>query len=257
MKWTWSAILLLFQCLAPAASASTALAPTATTPVIPPLPHDTCEADAQCLNGGHCIVFKRGQIKSGADDEYNYCTCHSGFGGQRCESYCPLQCLNGGVCHSKGFVGTTALDPRHPLSASYACKCLGHWTGTVCDMPYENCVDGSQCFRGGKCRERNETITVSYCECPPGLGGVSCQATAEEQLQEPEEEPVFTKKTLNTYISLGIVLAVTGSVGFAYILLRRRRGPSYSTVQISENCNDEIEVSNRGIKQDEQWRNVV
>lgn len=227
------------------------------TALIPPLAHDSCESDAQCLNGGRCHLYKPGQIRSGADNEYNYCACHEGFGGLRCEAYCPLQCLNGGLCHAQQPPGG-ANPALHSYSKSYSCKCLGHWTGAVCDMPYENCVDGSQCYNGGKCSQRNVTITVSFCECPAGLGGVACQD--EVAVQEPEEG-VFTKPQA-TSLSLGIVLAVTGTVGLAFIFVRRRMrrrrlGMTYATVQPAEDCPNEVEAPNPGLQQNEKWRNVV
>jgi hypothetical protein len=222
---------------------------------IPPLPHDVCQTDAQCLHGGRCQVFKKGQIKSGAGDDYNFCVCREGYGGQRCESYCPLNCLNGGVCHSKGSGTPNTV-------AAYACKCLGHWAGTVCDIPYENCADGTQCYNGGKCREREEQITansisravnITFCECPPGYGGLSCQA--EVELQESDDRVLIKPGT--AAFSIFMALVVPGMVGLTFLLYRRRRWAAYSTVELSENSQIEFETSNSGIKQDEKWKNIV
>lgn len=238
---------------------------------IPMLQHDMCSTDAQCWNGGHCQIFKRGQVKSGPNDDYNYCICPPGYGGQRCESSCPLICLHSGVCHANGIHGSIPTDPNYPLSSNYACKCLGYWTGTVCDIPYTNCGDGSQCYHQGKCREKkkdNTSVAANsssissssyYCECPQGYGGTSC---LDEVTESADAGFVATKKTTAIF-SVATALAIAASIiGLTCFLYRRRRKtkqPSYATVEASDGVvfQYEIETSNRRVKQEEKWRNVV
>jgi hypothetical protein len=227
-----------------------------TTTAIPPLPHDICRSDAQCLNGGTCQIFKPGQIKSGINDEYNYCICRNGYGGRRCEAYCPLQCSNGGICHPKSaMTGSVKIHDPNP----YVCQCLGHYTGMLCDIPFDNCADGSQCYYGGICREREETISVNYCECPPGRVGDSCQDEISTSAFESDHR-AFTKDEVK-YISLGIVFGMTAFFGVGLILMRRRRRRNelrYKKIQIVEDdCQSEIETNNIRTKRDERWRNIV
>jgi hypothetical protein len=228
-----------------------------TTTAIPPLPHDMCRTDAQCLHGGTCTIFKPGQIKSGIDDEYNYCTCQNGYGGHRCEVYCPLQCKNGGLCHPKSaFFGTVKINDQNP----FLCQCLGHYTGMICDIPYENCADGSQCYYGGLCREREEAITVNYCECPPSREGVSCQNDVSGDQTHSDIPSQRASTTLQIkYISLGIVLAMTLFFGVGLVLMRQRRRRNerrYHAIQASEDYQSGIETKRLRTKQ-EKWRNIV
>lgn len=227
-----------------------------TTTVIPPLPHDVCRSDPQCLNGGSCAVFKPGEIKSGVDDVYNYCKCLDGFGGQRCEAHCPLQCQNGGICHPKNAAfGTVNINDPNP----FVCQCLGHYTGIVCDIPYENCADGSQCFYGGVCRDKEGTIPVNYCDCPLSHDGEGCE-------NEISTGPINEKNRVrdNTavslkYMSLGVVIAITLFFGIGLILMRRRRRRNeriYHAIQASDDFHNGIEARDFKRKQ-EKWRNVV
>jgi hypothetical protein len=228
-----------------------------TTTAIPPLPHDMCRTDAQCLHGGTCVVFKPGQIKSAVDDEYNYCSCLEGYGGHRCESNCPLQCMNGGLCHPKSaYFGTVKLHDTNP----YVCQCLGHYTGMLCDIPYENCADGSQCYYGGTCRERQEAITVYYCECPSSRGGVSCQNEVTEIETNSDIQPQRnTIKLQIKYVPLAIVLVIVSFFGIGLVLMRRRRRRNerrYHAIQLSEDHQSGIETRQLRTKQ-EKWRNIV
>jgi hypothetical protein len=226
-----------------------------TTTAIPPLPHDACRSDAQCLNGGICTIFKPGQIKSEINDEYNYCTCQNGYGGKRCESYCPFQCQHGGICHPKSAVyGTVKVNDPNP----YVCQCLGHFTGSICDIPYENCADGSQCFYGGVCSVRDDIIPVNYCVCPPLREGLSCE---NEILTPPlDPESVQAKNVLLIrYVSLGIVIAITLFLGIGLVMMRRRRRRNerrYHAIQVSDEFQNGIEAKEVKRKQ-EKWRNIV
>jgi hypothetical protein len=227
-----------------------------TTTAIPPLPHDVCRSNLQCLNGGSCVIFRPGQLKSGIDDEYNYCKCMNGYGGQRCEAHCPLQCQNGGICHPKSAAyGPVNINDPNP----FVCQCLGHYTGMLCDIPYENCADGSQCFYDGVCRDKEGTIPVNYCECPPTRDGVGCQNEISSS-QKSEEHHVHDKAVVSIkYISLGIVIAITIFFGVGLIMMRRRRKRNerrYHAIQASDDFHNGIEARNIERNQ-EKWRNVV
>jgi hypothetical protein len=228
-----------------------------TTTAIPPLPHDVCRSNPQCLNGGTCVVFKPGQVKSGINDEYNYCKCENGFGGQRCEAHCPLQCQNGGICHPKSAMyGPVNINDPNP----FVCQCLGHFTGTECDIPYENCADGSQCFYGGVCRDKEGDIPINYCECPPTHDGVGCQNEISTVSLSEQNHIRDNSAASLKYISLGIVIAITVFFGVGLVMMRRRRKRNerrYHAIQSSDHFHNGIETSELNRKQQEQWRNVV
>jgi hypothetical protein len=137
---------------------------------------------------------------------------------------------------------------------------LGHFTGTLCDIPYENCADGSQCFYGGVCREKEGTIPIYYCECPPTHGGVGCQDEILSVEINEEKRQVRTNAAVSLkYISLGIVIAITTFFGVGLIMMRRRRKKNerrYHAIQASDDFRDGIEARNLNKKQ-EHWRNVV
>ena len=231
--------------------------PEATTG-IPPLPHDACRSDAQCLNGGSCQIFKPGQMKSAIQDQYNYCICRYGYGGQRCESHCPLQCRNGGICHPKS-AGNGHLVTLHDPNP-YVCQCLGHFTGMLCEIPYENCADGTQCYYGGVCRERDQPITVNYCDCPANRTGDACQNE-----ETPSVERASGFSSLNSedikYISLGIVLGIVSFFGVGLILMKRRRRRNelrYHAILASDDLHkSELETKDLRTKHTERWRNIV
>lgn len=241
MKGLFIAITLwvTFSCLIPTSSAQKQ--------------HDTCKTDAQCLNGGHCELAV--SIKS--ETNFNHCICHKGFGGQRCESFCPLSCENGGICHKKDSASSeteAAVDPRHPFSSAYACKCLGHWSGTVCDVPYENCRNGRQCFNGGTCREDSKEDgegTNRYCDCPPNFGGPSCQEEREEE--DSDTKLRFTDMEIS-FMSLAIALAIPASIAVTVYLCKKRKGASYKSVEVNDY---ELAVSSGSQHKDERWRNIV
>ena len=141
------------------------LQPSSSTAI---LGHDTCETDAQCLNGGFCVAV------SGS---FKHCYCSDGYGGNRCEQYCPLLCQNGGVCHPNDGEGNDLLMREEASSyrdETFVCKCLGYFTGKLCDVPYENCSDGRRCLNGGQCVDGSPGS--SSCFCQPNFFGSFCEA---------------------------------------------------------------------------------
>jgi hypothetical protein len=231
--------------------------PEATTS-IPPLPHDACRSDAQCLNGGSCLIVKPGQMKSAIQNEHNYCVCRYGFGGQRCESHCPLQCQNGGICHPMSASTGQSVKLHDPNP--YLCQCLGHFTGMLCDIPYDNCADGTQCYYGGVCRERDQPITINYCECPVNRTGDACENVASTSLEMTSVHQAFTGDEIK-YISLGIVLGIVSFFGTGLILMKRRRRRNelrYHAVLASEDLHKrELEAKDLRTNRGEKWRNIV
>ncbi|CAB9530517.1 neurogenic locus notch homolog protein [Seminavis robusta] len=129
---------------------------------------DTCNNDTQCENGGVCA-------EPNENHSYKYCHCAVGFAGIRCNSFCPLQCQNGGYCRYHQMS-----EPRFQVELDrnpddYVCQCFGLFEGKYCEIPYMNCGDGTKCYNGGTCLFRAGAKSV--CECPPGFGGEKCQST--------------------------------------------------------------------------------
>jgi hypothetical protein len=138
---------------------------------------DVCASDVQCLNEGRCQLVDHAENDNDVDGSnlHRHCVCQTEFGGSRCEKYCPLNCLNGGYCRFDGDM--TSWHQRFDDNAQdYACKCLGYFAGTFCEIPYENCSDGRQCFHGGHCQDRvGESNKRTVCACPGGFKGPSCE----------------------------------------------------------------------------------
>jgi hypothetical protein len=259
-----------------------------------PRPHDMCTTDAQCLNGGRCVLSQsNGQLKSVAvaatsDDDFNHCACRPSFGGSRCEHFCRLQCQNAGVCYrrssSSGSAEQTQQDPvAHPFSVAYACKCLGYWTGTVCEVPYQNCGSGVQCYNGGICRSQqqqqqqeqmsgNSTSTAitttndydrSNCDCPPPFSGPTCQDVAVAGAAAVKTA-LDGRNTI--LVAVSVLLGSFLLTGLALFCVRRQRrrkldasssaAAAYNVVGMSDddgfdknnnyNHHFELEISNRG-----------
>jgi len=250
----------------------------------PALTHHACLTDAQCLNGGTCVVVTGAHMVQEADNEYNHCVCPTSYGGLRCDLFCPLQCQNGGICYStKGetehnsnnknsdTTTETALktDPAHPVSAAYACKCLGHWTGTVCSERYRNCGNGVQCFNGGTCASNNEQNDSNnhHCDCVAGYGGPTCLLTGEVETDEPEGfleylTVVFQSAIGNVLLVLALMIALSGLAVYVFQKLKRNRTnkKNYKAVTRDDNGSEDplqYEFSNSIQTQAERWRNIV
>ena len=188
--------------------------------------HKTCNTDAQCLNGGKCLLT---DTEAGS---FLQCHCQDGYNGNRCEHFCPLPCMHGGVCHSTSRAGGDALSIGSEANRNYdpndfVCKCLGYFTGDLCQTPYANCRDGSQCFNGGVCREREtHFIQSSFCSCPPDRDGPRC-----ENLVAPKEAAKLddADARLMNYKRSFSISAITAAVVTMGILVSflRKRGRSY------------------------------
>lgn len=106
---------------------------------------DACMSQP-CANGSTCI----------ASGERFFCTCLSGYTGQKCEvdvNECttPGQCQHGGTCLN--------------VPGSYRCQCKPGFTGHRCESTYVPCSP-SPCMNGGTCHQTGDFIYE--CNCLPG-----------------------------------------------------------------------------------------
>jgi hypothetical protein len=213
----------------------------------------TCESDDQCLNGGKC------RDNSNDTGSFNQCDCVAGYGGNRCENYCPLECEHGGYCRYNGDLST--LNQHDIQPEDYMCKCLGHYKGTVCEIPYENCGDGGQCFYGGSCRD--EEGQASSCNCPAGHEGPSC----ETEVSFPEESdnvlPFKAQGRGFNGVFMGIFV-VAALVVTSFVYRRRERYVGYG--KASKDAGSHVipgRASSDGVQfvptmsNDRRWANVV
>ena len=169
----------------------------------------------------------------------------------RCEHFCPLECLNGGICHSVNPTGADTATIGSGSAAEYEskdffCKCLGYFTGDLCGTPYENCRDGRQCLNGGECRDRQtHYIDTSFCKCPPDHTGTFCETSVAVEAVEATPE---VKDRLSDFQSILMISGATFIVfvfGVVVAVIRRKR--RYTTLDIShdEPCysDDESQLS--------------
>jgi hypothetical protein len=134
---------------------------------------DTCDNNNQCANGGVCAPPNEIHPNK-------YCHCAVGFVGLFCDSFCPLPCEHGGYCRYHQTSEPHRLkNDRDP--ADYVCQCFGLFEGTLCEIPYTNCGDGSKCYNGGVCRHTtgNGGVQTTFCDCPSGFEGAACESTAD------------------------------------------------------------------------------
>jgi hypothetical protein len=187
------------------------------------------------------------------------CACPPGYGGAHCQDHCPLKCQNGGYCQVAdardparygGGAGSTSsssssssssnLEARYDASYyrsgggtsgggtnSYQCRCRGLYSGKLCNVPYQNCPENRKCYNGGSCLPTSVATTSStYCTCPDGFGGPSCDQRGEgfqaSEGASTSDDPHRAGRTA------GIVVAVLAGVvvlvfSVAVAVRRRRR----------------------------------
>jgi hypothetical protein len=219
-----------------------------------------CDADRDCLNEAKCkLVHHDGNHGSGGGDDGNiylhrHCVCPPEFGGSRCEKFCPLECLNGGYCR---FDGDTARI--HQLQFydtdldDYMCKCMGYFTGTLCEIPYENCLEGRQCFHGGRCQDEDQDEDTSgksnkntVCACPEGFNGPSCEVDLSKiqvgESSSPARGPVLT----------GVLVPMIAVAALIAALVHRRRRKNSALDKTPEH----VEFVPRGSGH-QRWLNVI
>lgn len=246
--------------------------------------HRTCLYDAQCLNGGKCILHDYGD-----EGSFLQCQCVQGYNGTRCEHYCPLVCQHGGVCHHsraarwKGDSPTSELHESsdHLINGTvantstvpgihdtdYSCKCMGYFTGKYCEIPYENCPDGSQCWNGGLCQVQTGDARIS-CVCPEGYSGQRCENATGARMSVPSG---YSPKELSSsgrqkwIVTLWTLLCSICLILVSMILMhRRQKKHTYQSkiLQRSYECYFEDDVI-RGeahlwyAREGKLWMNVI
>jgi hypothetical protein len=183
------------------------------------------------LNGGQC----RGGDTFG---RYTSCECPTGYGGDRCENHCPLDCRNGGRCIASWSSGGGGGDTEK--TATYHCKCLGLFTGSSCSLSYVNCSDGNRCYNGGKCIIAAEASATVTCSCPYDYVGPLCRIARSEDEDSPLHSAHHFVQSHGlalsaTVASMGLILGV-----LVFKSLRSRRQgsdtvePRYAGVEMQE-----------------------
>lgn len=183
-----------------------------------PLFHQTCNSDAQCLHGGTCRYTETGQ------GTFLQCQCADGYTGSRCEHYCSLQCQHGGICRPSDK--DKALRSKTTNNKSdFVCRCMGYFTGRLCETPYENCNEGVRCYNNGKCHENenDHRMITRACECPPEWTGPSCEtrAYAGNETAVSANAPLVESSSGRTV--LWVFLALCGLVGVLWVISHRKK----------------------------------
>jgi hypothetical protein len=229
---------------------------------------DVCASDVQCLNEGKCQLVDHAENDSDADvlvdgsNLHRHCVCQTEFGGSRCEKYCPLSCLNGGYCRFNGDIFHGDMTSWHQRfdadSQDYACKCLGYFEGTFCEIPYENCSDGRQCFHGGHCQDRaGESSNRTVCACPGGFKGPSCEVdlsliNAGENSRGPD--PSSSSSRSPGPVLAGVFVSMIVIAFVAAFVYRRRRRMYFALVEPPDDAG--LIPQGSGGHQ-ELWKNII
>jgi hypothetical protein len=166
---------------------------------------DICTIDSHCLNGGNCMPAN--EVTS-----FKHCHCKDGFSGPRCSRFCPYDCMNGGYCTVTPQGDAIGLQEQTPTydPEDYMCKCFGHFTGKLCDIPYTNCGDEERCYHGGQCLLGEDM--KHKCSCPGGFTGDSCETTVQglqgEKMTEQGRKTMLVSSILVVILGAGLVLIV-------------------------------------------------
>ncbi|KAL3942977.1 MAG: hypothetical protein SGBAC_002928 [Bacillariaceae sp.] len=182
--------------------------------------NDLCTDDDHCLNGGSCqegnsLILHR------------HCLCAPGFSGPACQRFCPLDCKNGSYCHVAPTGGASGLlidEGRIYDAEDYSCKCSGHFTGALCEIPYKGCGDSERCYNGGECVAGDDMR--HHCQCKKGYAGDSCEIRTLIDVREESDAALE-----------GILAALLILLSMAlFFLLKRKRAkltPDFVEVQRS------------------------
>ncbi|XP_072560073.1 delta-like protein A [Paramormyrops kingsleyae] len=131
--------------------------------------HGFCEKPGECkcrvgFTGRYCDECIRypGCLHGTCHQPWQ-CNCQEGWGGLFCNqdlNYCTHHkpCMNGATCTNTG-------------QGSYTCTCKARFSGTVCDIEIDKCVDGP-CKNGGTCTNTEDSYN---CSCAPGYYGSNCE----------------------------------------------------------------------------------
>jgi hypothetical protein len=190
---------------------------------------DICNVDSHCLNGGKCMP---------ANDVTNFrhCHCQDGFSGPRCSRFCPFDCQNGGYCRVTPLGAATGLrEPSGPYNPdNYMCKCFGHFTGSLCEIPYSNCGDEERCYNGGRCVLGEDM--VHRCSCPQGYGGNSC----ETPVAVKADSEIVTEEGKIVITVLSIMLLFLGATLFI-LVQRKRLSPPPKFIIVNDDPGEKID----------------
>jgi hypothetical protein len=236
--------------------------------------HDVCATDVQCLNEGKCQLVDHAETDKSIDVDGNvddidgsnvhrHCVCQTEFGGSRCEKFCPLNCLNGGYCQFMNGADSKGSSQNYherfdPNPIDYDCECFGYFTGTFCEIPYENCSDGRQCFHGGTCiAAKNNKRTT--CACPEGFQGGSCAIDLSlPRLSARGSSSKSNSKAGPIVAGVFVPLIVAAFVYAAFVYRRRRK---YSALVGERLEFDAAELVPRGSGpssgRQQEWRNII
>jgi hypothetical protein len=134
-----------------------------------------CVNSSDCLHGGSCKVFGRsnGDITHSNTGDSYYCHCAANYTGPNCETFCPIDCYNGGTCDYK-----PTEHANNAMLTDYVCICRSGWKGLQCDIAVNICPDGHECLNGATCRvsDSDDTLQMTYsCTCPYTHEGVHCE----------------------------------------------------------------------------------
>jgi hypothetical protein len=185
----------------------------------------------------------------GDQGSFRHCHCPSGFGGFRCENYCPLSCQNSGVCQHKGDSNHIESYIHDTNKDHYTCKCKGYFTGKLCQTAYANC-GGHQCVNGGSCSTRS---SGQPCVCPDGYDGELCQIKVVGLTLKEE-------KLHSATIGMGSVLIVMLIVLVTVVVrksIRRGRGRRRLHYDNEEHQNLRINAVPREETADWECRNII
>ena len=214
---------------------------------------DLCDNDTQCLNGGVC-----NDPNEESGHAHRYCHCAVGYVGDRCQSFCPLDCQNGGYCRYQETAEPSRQNEKDRNPDDYNCHCFGLFQGRYCEIPYMNCGDGTRCYNGGSCQlqETNPVgnartaagATPHTCDCIEGFGGPSCQSVL-DVLPSSRSSRTSTIDQNKTALVFGILLAIIiFAVGSWYCI-------SFCFLENVESYESVTAVDT--IDEPPRWRNIV
>lgn len=141
--------------------------------------HGTCRLGAP-PGGSHAHAY---WYDPAAADDYQYCECDAGWGGQMCdvqgEDCGTFTCLNGGSCYDQyGKAMADRCDCIHVEGEGPNGETI-YYDGRFCQFPSTvTCFEGEFggddqvffCMNGGTCNDPGEP-----CDCPEGYSGFSCE----------------------------------------------------------------------------------
>ena len=148
----------------------------------------TCLEDADCANGGLCVLARDAAdtASTGMHTKRARCLCALGWGGDTCERPCwTLGCQHGSSCRFAPAGDSPRADADADAVAGAEdgayCDCDdAHYTGAECEIQVQKCPGpgGVECLHGGACvaKGSDPASGVYVCACPRGRTGPRCEA---------------------------------------------------------------------------------